>query len=254
MRIIPLALSTLVSGVISLTAADVPNGLTAMQYDNKGSDLLNKHQYAEARKYFDAAIRVDPKLWTAHYNRAMTYQMEENWQPCLKELDATLQLKPDFVEGRFIRSIVYRRVGDWAGSLKDLNILVKTAFDMNKPRAAVMYLNDRAWVRATAPDASVRDGKAAVADAKKACELSNWKRSDTLDSLAAGYAESGDFAAAVKFEQQAMDLAKSGADDEQKAKSKELRQDLKKHTPQRLQSFAQRIEMYKQHHPYRDTP
>lgn len=35
--------------------------------------------------------------------------------------------------------------------------------------------NDAAWLRATAPDAAVRNGKLAVQQATRACELAKWK-------------------------------------------------------------------------------
>ena len=244
----------LVSGAAAnAPVAGVPSGWSAKQCENYGSQLLKKKQFQESRKYFDAAIRLDPKFWDAYYNRAISYQSEENWPACINDLDTSIRLKPDVIEPRFIRSIVYRRVGNYAASLKDLNELVKTARQIGHPGLEVLYLNDRAWVLATAPDSSVRNGKQALADAKRACELSNWKRSDTLDSLAAAYAETGDFDSAVKYQQQAINLAKSSSDDEQKARDKALEADLKKHTPGRLKSFAQRVEMYKQHRPYRDS-
>ena len=237
-----------------VSESGAPSGWSAKQYETVGSQLLKKKQFAESRKYFDAAIRLDPNLWAAYYNRAISYQMQENWPACIKDLDASIRLKPDVFEPRFIRSITYRRVGNYAASLQDLNVLVNTARHLENPGLEVLYLNDRAWVLATAPDASVRNGKSALVDARRACDLSHWKRSDTLDSLAAAYAESGDFNSAIRYQQQAIDLGKSNADEEQQSKDAVLKKDLVAHTPARLKSFAQRIELYKQHHPYRDSP
>jgi len=64
-----------------------------------------------------------------------------------------------------------------------------------------------AWLRATCPDQHGRDGKGAVESATKACELSAWRNPNHLATLAAAYAEAGDFANAVKWEQQAIELA-----------------------------------------------
>jgi tetratricopeptide (TPR) repeat protein len=71
----------------------------------------------------------------------------------------------------------------------------------------VGVLNNSAWVKATCRDSSVRNGRAAVADATRACELTNWNDASTLDTLAAAYAEAGDFSRAIKFATQALSLS-----------------------------------------------
>jgi hypothetical protein len=48
-----------------------------------------------------------------------------------------------------------------------------------------------------------------VVEATVACQLTQWKDPDCLDTLAASCAESGDFASAVKRETQAIDLERA---------------------------------------------
>ena len=57
---------------------------------------------------------------------------------------------------------------------------------------------------ATCPEAKYRDGGKAVESATRACELTKWKSSEFLNTLAAAYAESGDFDAAVTWQTRAI--------------------------------------------------
>ena len=58
---------------------------------------------------------------------------------------------------------------------------------------------------ATSPDEAIRDGKRAIDLAKKACEGTTWKQPHIISTLAAGYAETGDFAEARKYSKQAVE-------------------------------------------------
>lgn len=78
-----------------------------------------------------------------------------------------------------------------------------------------------AWIQATCPDSSLRNGKEAISAATKACELSQWKQWSWIDTLAAAYAENGDFEPAVKFQQQAMATGQP-TDSEQKEMQERL--------------------------------
>jgi rhomboid protease GluP len=59
-------------------------------------------------------------------------------------------------------------------------------------------LNHLAWLLATCPAPEVRDGPRAIRLARRACELDGWKTAAIIDTLAAAYAETGDFTEAEK--------------------------------------------------------
>ena len=66
-----------------------------------------------------------------------------------------------------------------------------------------------AWLQSTASDSQFRDGKKAVKNALRACELNEGEKPANLCILAAAYAEAGDFNAAVEWQSKAVDLADS---------------------------------------------
>ena len=85
------------------------------------------------------------------------------------------------------RGDAYLNVGDHAAAVDDFDSALKL-----EPEDSAL-LNNFAWVLATSPDDSVRDGKRAIELATKACELTEYKEPHILSTLAAAYAETGDF-------------------------------------------------------------
>lgn len=93
-----------------------------------------------------------------------------------------------------------------------------------------------AFFRAACPVAEFRDGAKAVELATKACELMDWKNAWFVNTLAAAYAEAGDFDFAVKWQKRAIDLLPEDA-------SPEVRAD-----------YESRLKLYESGKPYRESP
>ena len=103
----------------------------------------------------------------------------------------------------------------------------------NHPDFAQGY-NDYAWLLATGTDDKFRDGKKAIELATKACELTEWKSAGFLDTLAAAYAEVGDFDSALKWQAEAI----ANADSE---------------LPEVKEEIQSRLALYKDKKPYREA-
>ncbi len=101
------------------------------------------------------------------------------------------------------RSRLFVRVGDYARALEDLRQAVTVGWTAH---SAAYHL---AWLLATCPDATLRNGPEAVEVATKACEATNWQNLHCLEALAAAQAESGDFAQAIHFERRALILERN---------------------------------------------
>jgi tetratricopeptide (TPR) repeat protein len=73
------------------------------------------------------------------------------------------------------------------------------------PSPADAY-NSLAWLRASCPDEKHRNGAEAVDYATKACEASDYKNAVWIATLAAAYAEQGNFDEAIRWQTKAMEL------------------------------------------------
>jgi tetratricopeptide (TPR) repeat protein len=190
---------------------------------------MTKGDYAIARANFDAAIREDPKMWGAYYNRARLSMEEHKWTLAVQDCDAAITVRPDWYAAAILRARANRRLGNYAKSLAEYDKILNFH---SLGYFRILALNDRALIRAECPNASLRNGQEAMADAKKACELSQWKAADFIETLAAACAEAGDFEAAVGYEQQAIAL-------DRKTKI--------------LKNAERRLTTYQQHRPFRES-
>ena len=104
---------------------------------------------------------------------------------------------------------------------------------MQKFPTEAQPFNDCAWLLATGTKDSVRNGQRAVELASQACQLTEYKDSGYLDTLAAAFAEKGQFDQALKWQEEAVKAAGQ--------EPAEIQADLKS-----------RIDLYKQNKPYRE--
>jgi tetratricopeptide (TPR) repeat protein len=80
-----------------------------------------------------------------------------------------------------------------------------------KPQS-MEFKNNLAWLFATCPEPSLRDGARSLMLAKEVTSSSAVPNAAYLDTLAAAYAETGQFDKAVEVTQQALDIATTNGD------------------------------------------
>jgi Tfp pilus assembly protein PilF len=185
---------------------------------------LQKGDAAGAKRNVDAVLQGDPAFWPALYVRAQIYLREGKYDLALKDCNEALRQDRSVVEAALLRADVNARLGKYGEALKDYNYLV-SLHPKNVTLARI--LSDRAWFYATCPNGSFRNGQQAVKDAKVACSIMVWKDEDMIDTLAAAYAETGDFNSAVQYATQALTI-------------KDIPPEDSKRIQRHLESFQQR--------------
>jgi tetratricopeptide (TPR) repeat protein len=172
-----------------------------MKLVTDAQDQLKNGDVAGAKRKVDAALQIDPTIWPALYVRAQIFAHEGKYDLAIKDCNEALRQYRGCVEAALLRAKINCHLGKYAEASKEFNYLISL-----HPRTVTLAraLTDRAWFLATCPDASFRNGQQAVKDAKAACSIMTWKDEHMIDTLAAAYAETGDFGSAVLYAQQAL--------------------------------------------------
>jgi tetratricopeptide (TPR) repeat protein len=185
------------------SSSHVFNNATTGKFIGQGNQYLNKRDYEKARQYYDAAIAQEPTAVGAVHQPRCCFYASAKWDLALQDLNTVIRLKPGHLIATLLRGEINQHLGNYSRALDDYGRLVSiTASSLPLTRA--WALNAQAWLRATRPEASFRNGKQAIADAKTACTSTSWRESGCIDTLAAAYAEAGDFDAAIQLEHRAI--------------------------------------------------
>jgi tetratricopeptide (TPR) repeat protein len=232
----------------------------AAMFCGRGAVWASKQEFDRAIADFSVAIALDPSQSVARQDRANALMFKEEVDKAIEDLDEAIRICPDDPVAFFDRGRAWYKMKDHDKALDDLSQAIalrpyyaqafvargrtftaKTAYDQALAdfNTAIRLDPDhpwgfsaRAWLLATCPDPKHRAGKTAVKSACKACELSGWTDPEPLDSLAASYAETGEFDSAVKSQEKAIELSR----DEAKNKV-----------------YRDRLERYRAKEPYRES-
>ncbi len=96
-------------------------------------------------------------------------------------------------------------------------------------------LDELAWLLATYPDSNARDGAEAIRLAAHACELTDRRAPALLATLAAAYAEAGDFSRAVAAGEEALSVARSLGDNDGLKLSENILASVRANVPYRYE-------------------
>jgi len=151
--------------------------------ENLGAALLNQHRFAEAEAEFRKVLKADAKHYAqtpGELARALAGQNREKEAiACLWE---AIRLNPDNVDA--MRRLAVMK--QYAAAIESLKEVIRLQPDEPNP------LQTLAWIYATCPERSFRNGQKAVELARRACELTARKDAVCLTTLADAYREANE--------------------------------------------------------------
>lgn len=184
---------------IETVLSDDPDNTSALEL--RGLIAAERDDYASAIRDFRrlAARNADDAVVVSQLG--MLYLAAKQPREAIRRFTRALEIDEEHFASRRGRSDAAISIGDHRAALEDL----EKAHGLKPEDTGV--LNNLAWLLATSPDDAIRNGTRAIELARKACELTEWKEAHIISTLAAGYAESGDFAKAREFSQKAVDAS-----------------------------------------------
>jgi cytochrome c-type biogenesis protein CcmH/NrfG len=171
--------------------------------NNLGIVFLRQGKLDEAISLLQAAVDLRPDNSPAHENLAKALLQKGEVADALTHYQKLLELQPDNIEVHNIVGTVLIQQGRIREGVEEWQKVLAIQPDNGNA------LSNLAWVFATSPDDSLRDGAKAVRLAEEALRISGSRIPIIFRTLAAAYAESGHFSQAIQTAQQGIELANS---------------------------------------------
>ena len=181
----------------------------SLQIDPEGADahailagsLVQKGQVDEAINQYHQALRFDPSLVKARFNLGNLLFRTGHLDEAAADFATDLRFDPTYTDAYYNLAVVefeQRRSNEAVANLDK-------ALELEPENHVVQ--GKLAWILAAAPQAAVRDGARAVQLAAEVSQSSGGSDPLILRTLAAAYAQDGQFPAAIQTAQKALQLA-----------------------------------------------
>ncbi len=144
--------------------------------------------------------RRQPENLPLQMQIAMIYLADERPLRAIEVYEQILETEPNYVEAVRGRADALLGTGDHSKAIDAYEATLKIEPDDSGS------LNNLAWVLATSTFDKLRNGARSIELATKACELTEFKQAHIISTLAAGYAETGDWENALKWSTKAVEL------------------------------------------------
>ena len=199
-----------------------------------GSILCQQGRWEEGMAHLRKALEVNPNYAEAHNNLGAALALRGSADKALAEFERAVEFDPAYVEAQFNLAKALADRGQFGRAVPHYQKVIATQPNsaahnglgvalaaQNRPEEAIVHyhmaiklspenvepLRNLAWLRATSPEAALRNGAEAIKLAERANRLTGGKQPEVLDTLAAAYAAAGLFPDALAAVRKALELA-----------------------------------------------
>jgi tetratricopeptide (TPR) repeat protein len=183
-------------------------GLNGAHYE-RANAWFAKGDRKRAVADFSAALRDDRRGVLEFLGRVSASDSRTERERALAAFGEAIRLEPHAADGYYARGGAWYGWGDYSRAIADFAEVIRL-----DPQHSGAY-GATAWVLATAPDATVRDGRQAVQFARRACDLTEWKSPYAIQTLAVAHAEANEYPEAIRWIEEALkfpDFARDSGD------------------------------------------
>ncbi|MDR2757623.1 MAG: tetratricopeptide repeat protein [Planctomycetaceae bacterium] len=191
--------------------------------------LSDAKKYDEALAILEEVRKKEPDKDTITLLMISIFSSQKKNRKALEILTPLLEKEPENLALLRIKSQILIALNRHYDAVKVLETI--TEKDPNDEVSS----NNLSWILSTSPLESIRNGKRALELAEKAGQLTDYKKAYILSTLAAAYAEIGNFEKAVEWSQKSIEYAK---DDE--------------NVSDRIEELQKELDSYKQKKPFRE--
>ncbi len=178
----------------------------AEAHNNLGNALLQKGQTDEAIAHFQRALELQPDYAAAHYDLGNALLQKGHTDEAIIHYQRALEIQPDYAKAHGNLGTALLQKGQMDEAIIHFQKALAIQPGFLEAQNGLVHI---AWVLATSPDPSIRNGSKAVELAQQTYQLSGGENPVMGATLAAAYAEAGRSPEAVTTAQRALQLATS---------------------------------------------
>lgn len=173
---------------------------SAMLLNARAEARIEAGNLADAIQDCDDALTIAPRYAPAQVSRGWALYEQKKYDAALAELQKAIAMEPTLAKAYLIRSWVY----DAQNKPEQAKLDLEKTLELDPLSAAAR--NSLAWLQATNPTAKFYDPAVALRLARAACEWDAYRSYQFLDTLAMTQAATGDYAAAVATQTEALKI------------------------------------------------